>query len=88
MRLYRLKVFESSNISVKTGLLLFIKSFNNKWNGLAKKENTCRESGGSGKGSVIVFPIITQEPPGRFALNFDMGTRENQGNVLCFVFRF
>ena len=32
------------------------------------------------------FPIITQESRGRFASNFDWGTREFDGNVLSLRF--
>ena len=34
---------------------------------------------------LFVFPIITHEPTHRFASNFDLGTRDNPGNVLCSV---
>ena len=30
----------------------------------------------------VIFFIISQEPPGKFALNFDWGTRENHGIFL------
>ena len=34
------------------------------------------------------FPIITNVPLDRFASNFDLGTREHHGNILCLVLRF
>ena len=37
---------------------------------------------------LFVYPIITQEPLDWFALNFDYGTRESQGNeILSWVGR-
>ena len=38
--------------------------------------------------SLFVCPIITQEPPDRFASNYDWGTRETHGNALSVVLRF
>ena len=32
---------------------------------------------------LFVCPIITQEPLARWVSNFDWGTRESNGNVLC-----
>ena len=37
---------------------------------------------------LIVFPIMTQEPLGFFALNFDWETLDIHGNVLILVLRF